>query len=482
VGSRFIDRFQVHQALKDDDISISYLVLDEKKGESRILREIFPSDPSSRPLMLRFDQAASTLIHSAPSHLMPVMERFVKFHRFYTVEKYQAGKSVREEVLDSGPFDEKQGRLIFEHLLQAIKALHGMSPGFYHGRLDAAKILLTNNDQVLLLTDPGYLLDSAAGLEYKSDADLVAKDLRDSALAVLELISGSLAEALQEDSDRIAQAIGGISDPFLSSALEWLLTGRKGKPSSLEGVERLQAIVREAEAEQDSGNLTKSHQLFDQAYNLCGADALRGALDKVKSKEKAEAKKTSPPDGKAETKSTTAPAPTAPVEKKPSSEPPPAEAEKPPLPQPDVQPDTKVRREPLPSQGESKKPPAPAPPFRKMPVLAALSVIVGLVLVFLIFILIFLTIRNNEKSTTATLPPPPVYGSLMVQFDQPANASLDDWDLPQGGQRLAASHLFKDIRAGTHTLDVWKDGYRRQSFTVTIRGGQTTEFRVTLQR
>jgi hypothetical protein len=87
-------------------------------------------------------------------------------------------------------------------------------------------------------------------------------------------------------------------------------------------------------------------------------------------------------------------------------------------------------------------------------------------------------------------PPPPnqrdprgadasTYGALAIRV-QPENASVlidgERWDGPQGQNRLIV-----EVPAGTHRVEIQRDGYEPYSATVTVRRGETTPLNVSLR-
>jgi hypothetical protein len=108
------------------------------------------------------------------------------------------------------------------------------------------------------------------------------------------------------------------------------------------------------------------------------------------------------------------------------------------------------------------------------------------VIVVLAGLALFLASRdqsNADEQTAATRASPPVAGrgNLRVEVNVPARATLDGWHLPDGGSQLASVLVFTDVEATTHTLEVWSEGYRRESSSVVVKAGQTVRVAVNLQ-
>jgi hypothetical protein len=104
----------------------------------------------------------------------------------------------------------------------------------------------------------------------------------------------------------------------------------------------------------------------------------------------------------------------------------------------------------------------------------------------IVAIAIMVTLRDQSTAGRQAAAPPKAVGSsrgnLRVEVNVPARATLDGWHLPDGGPQAATVLLFSDVEATTHTLEVWSEGYRRESSSVAIKAGQTTRVTVNLQR
>jgi len=74
------------------------------------------------------------------------------------------------------------------------------------------------------------------------------------------------------------------------------------------------------------------------------------------------------------------------------------------------------------------------------------------------------------------------YGTLRVDVNVPAKATLDGWHLPDAGAQAASALVFSHVEATTHTLEVWSEGYRRESSSVVVKASQTSRISVDLQR
>ena len=111
---------------------------------------------------------------------------------------------------------------------------------------------------------------------------------------------------------------------------------------------------------------------------------------------------------------------------------------------------------------------------------AAVIVVVGAAV-------LFMTSRhtNDESPATATTRPGPALearGTLRVEVNVPGRATLDGWHLPDAGAQAASLLVFINVEATTHTLEVWSEGYRRDSSSVAVRADQTSRVAVNLQR
>jgi hypothetical protein len=101
---------------------------------------------------------------------------------------------------------------------------------------------------------------------------------------------------------------------------------------------------------------------------------------------------------------------------------------------------------------------------------------------------VLLFTRSRDKADApaqAAAPSAPLVaerGSLQVDVNVPARATLDGWHLPDAGAKPASGIVFSDVEATTHTLEVWSEGYRRDTSNVAVRPGQRTKVTVTLQR
>jgi hypothetical protein len=131
-----------------------------------------------------------------------------------------------------------------------------------------------------------------------------------------------------------------------------------------------------------------------------------------------------------------------------------------------------------------------ARPDRNPPVIRGLRLSPGLGIAFVAIalagVLLFVRSRNTPEAQQVAAPraAPSVAerGSLRVDVNVPARATLDGWHLPDGGAQAASAVVFSDVEASTHTLEVWSAGYRRESLSVVIKPKQTSRLSVTLQR
>jgi hypothetical protein len=113
--------------------------------------------------------------------------------------------------------------------------------------------------------------------------------------------------------------------------------------------------------------------------------------------------------------------------------------------------------------------------------------IAAVVVVVVAGLLLFLTSRHagdvrGETVTTRSAPLVGGRGTLRVDVNVPARATLDGWHLPDAGTQAASALVFSDVEAMTHTLEVWSEGYRRESRSVAVKANQTSRITVTLQR
>ena len=140
----------------------------------------------------------------------------------------------------------------------------------------------------------------------------------------------------------------------------------------------------------------------------------------------------------------------------------------------------------------------PAPPSEAPPqegtrrtarrIRPALAIGVGAaVIVVAIAVVMFLTSRHesDQRSDSVTTRSGPVAvgrGTLQVEVNVPARATLDGWHLPDAGTQAGSMLVFSNVEATTHTLEVWSEGYRRESSTVAVKPDQTTRAMFILQR
>lgn len=71
-------------------------------------------------------------------------------------------------------------------------------------------------------------------------------------------------------------------------------------------------------------------------------------------------------------------------------------------------------------------------------------------------------------------------GALVVRISPGGSASLEGWQVPDGGQRVAESHRFSGLEPRTYSLKVFRDGYAPQTRNVTVRARETTTVDVAL--
>ena len=90
--------------------------------------------------------------------------------------------------------------------------------------------------------------------------------------------------------------------------------------------------------------------------------------------------------------------------------------------------------------------------------------------------------RREQTVITRSAPVEGGHGTLRVEVNVPAKATLDGWHLPDAGAQAASALVFSNVEATTHTLEVWSEGYRRESSSVVVRARQTSRIAVNLQR
>ncbi|MCX6930806.1 MAG: hypothetical protein NT154_47525, partial [Verrucomicrobia bacterium] len=161
-ASFYNDRFRIRSLLREDALSLSWLVEDVVNKRKRcVLREYYPEDPSSTALKRQFSQAAKHLAQMSAGPLVPVVFHFTKDNWFYTLEEFIEGQSLRGIVQANGPFSEKQADIAFEGLLKALRTLANLDPPVFHGALDASQALVCQGDYGLLLAGATYLGQAA---------------------------------------------------------------------------------------------------------------------------------------------------------------------------------------------------------------------------------------------------------------------------------------------------------------------------------
>ena len=85
------------------------------------------------------------------------------------------------------------------------------------------------------------------------------------------------------------------------------------------------------------------------------------------------------------------------------------------------------------------------------------------------------------KEPRVELKPPPsrLTGAIEVTLTSAGRATLDGFELPDGGDRPATVHRFSEVDAGSHTVKIWKSGTAEsETRKVTVEERKTTRIEV----
>jgi len=164
-GSRLLlrARYQVIQPLGQGGFGATFLAKDiSLPGQPTcVVKQLRPNATSTRILEMArelFKREAKTLGKLGDHPQVPrLLDYFEAGQQFYLVQEYIKGSNLKQEVKNSGPFNESGIRDFLMEMLPVIEYIH--SQGVIHRDIKPANILRRTQDSHLVLIDFGAVKD-----------------------------------------------------------------------------------------------------------------------------------------------------------------------------------------------------------------------------------------------------------------------------------------------------------------------------------
>lgn len=149
-------RYVVDRALGVGGQGTAYSAHDSQLGETIVLKEfilpVFVDVNIRRQSLESFEQEARMLRQLDHDRIVRLIDFFVEDHRGYLVLEHIDGRSLREIVLDSGPFSEGKVIELALQMCEMQKYLHGLTPPVVHRDFTPDNLIL-RKDGTLKLVD-----------------------------------------------------------------------------------------------------------------------------------------------------------------------------------------------------------------------------------------------------------------------------------------------------------------------------------------
>ncbi len=149
-------RYLVDAALGVGGQGTAYSAYDSQLAEVVVLKEfilpVFVDVNIRRQSLESFEKEARMLRQLDHDRIVKLIDFFVEDHRGYLVLEHIDGKSLREMVLQSGPFEESKVKELAIQMCEMQKYLHGLTPPVVHRDFTPDNLIL-RKDGTLKLVD-----------------------------------------------------------------------------------------------------------------------------------------------------------------------------------------------------------------------------------------------------------------------------------------------------------------------------------------